>query len=47
MEENEWTTIALLRSTKDQLDGRKVHPKQSYDEVIQELLKPKAAEDTP
>ena len=41
MEENEWTTIALLRSTKDRLDERKVHPKQSYDEVIQELLNPK------
>ena len=39
MEENEWTTIALLRETKDRLDKQKVHPKQSYDEVIQELLK--------
>jgi len=39
MEENEWTTLRLLRDTKDRLAKLKVHHKQSYDEVTQELLK--------
>jgi len=38
MEENEWTSLAIRHSTKDNLEERKIHPKQSYDEVIQGVL---------
>jgi len=37
--QEDWTTIAILRETKKGLDNLKAHPKQSYDEVIQGLLK--------
>ena len=36
--QEEWTTITLLRKTHAELEKRKVHPKQSFDEVIQQLL---------
>ncbi len=32
-------TMKIKISTKKKLDKRKKHPRQSYDEVIQELLK--------
>ena len=36
----ESTTVMKIKiSTKKKLDKLKVHPNQSYDEVIQELLK--------
>lgn len=38
MAENEWTTVAVRHTTKDHLEERKIHPKQSYDEVIQGTL---------
>lgn len=36
---NETTTIMVSRKTQKILENRKVHPNQSYDEVIQQLLK--------
>lgn len=37
--ENETTTIQVKRTTQTTLEQLKVHPNQSYDEVIQMLLK--------
>ena len=39
MKDNEMTTIAVSRSTKEALEKLKVHHNQSYDEVIREILK--------
>ena len=39
MEENEMTTIAISNKTKGYLDKLKVHPNQSYDEAIANLIK--------
>ncbi len=36
--EEELTTIALKRTTLKLLQERKIHPNQSYDEVVIELL---------
>lgn len=35
----ESTTIMIYLDTKAKLDSRKIHPNQSYDEVIKKLLK--------
>jgi len=37
--DNTLTTIALLHSTKNALDKLKIHPNQSYDELLREILK--------
>lgn len=37
--EEEYTTISVKPSTKVMLEKIKVHPNQSYDEVIIEMLK--------
>ncbi len=37
------TTIALSQETKDELEGMKVHPRESYEDVIKRLLKRKEA----
>jgi len=39
MKDDETTTIAVLQSTKEALEKLKVHPNQSYDEVLREILK--------
>jgi|TARA_R100000789_G_scaffold95368_1_gene95861 hypothetical protein len=36
--EEELTTISMKPSTKDMLDKLKIHPNQSYEEVIIKLL---------
>jgi hypothetical protein len=36
---NQLTTISIKGSTKDELDEFKVHPRQSYDEVIGTVIK--------
>ena len=36
-----FTTIAISEDTKGELDKLKVHPNQSYDEVISNILKQK------
>ena len=33
------TTIKISKETKEELDKFKVHPRQSYDEVLQLLIK--------
>jgi len=33
------TTIKIKKETKDDLDLMKIHPRQSYDEVITKLIK--------
>jgi len=33
------TTIKIKKDTKEMLDKRKIHPRQSYDEVLVELIK--------
>ncbi len=38
MEEKQ-TTIAVGESTKELLDKLKIHPNQSYDEIIREIIK--------
>lgn len=35
------TTIAITNETKEKLDKLKVHPNQSYDEVITNILEKK------
>ena len=35
---NKITTIKVDRETKHRLDKLKVHPKESYDEIIQKIL---------
>jgi len=37
--DEEYTTISLMPSTKALLDKIKVHPNQSYDEAIRNLIK--------
>jgi predicted DNA-binding protein len=32
------TTIRLRRETKQMLDGLKIHPRETYDEVIRKLV---------
>lgn len=32
------TTIRVMLGTKERLDAFKLHPRQSYDEVIQDLI---------
>jgi len=32
------TTIKLTKETKERLDKLKVHPKESYDEILQKVL---------
>jgi len=39
--DSETTTILVSKTTQKELQARKIHPNQSYDEVIQELLKEK------
>ena len=39
MKGNETTTIAILQSTKEALEKLKIHPNQSYDELLREILK--------
>ena len=39
LDKNELTTIAVMPSTKALLDKLKVHPNQSYDEIIREIVK--------
>jgi len=41
---SETSTIMVYLDTKDKLDKLKIHPNQSYDEVIQKLLKQKEEE---
>ena len=36
--DEEYTTISLMPSTKALLDKLKVHPNQSYDEIIREII---------
>lgn len=38
MEEG-YTTISVMPSTKEMLEKLKVHPNQSYDEIIREIIK--------
>ena len=35
----EYTSIAIMPSTKALLDKLKIHPNQSYDEIIREIIK--------
>lgn len=39
--ENELTTISLSPGTKDKLEKLKIHPNQSFEEIILELLEKK------
>ena len=39
MEENEMTTIAITNKTRDELEKLKIHPNQSFEEVIAKILK--------
>ena len=32
------TTIGISKETRDRLDRKKIHPRQSYEEVIKRLL---------
>ena len=41
MVENKFTTIRLSHSTKELLDLCKVHPRETYDDVTQRLIKSK------
>jgi len=34
-----WKSIKIKEDTKKALDRLKIHPRQSYDEVIKELIK--------
>ena len=43
---SETSTIMVYLDTKEQLDKRKIHPNQSYDEVIKNLLASTAKEAT-
>lgn len=35
---DEWTTVALKKVTIEKLDKLKIHPKQNFDEVVNNLL---------
>ena len=37
-DEEELTTISLKKKTKTRLDSFKIHPNQSYDEVLNEFM---------
>jgi len=37
--DEEYTTISVMPSTKALLDKIKIHPNQSYDEIIREIIK--------
>ena len=41
MEDDKFITIAIRLSIKKQLDNLKVHPNQSYGEIIMNLIKEK------
>ncbi len=43
--DEELTTISLKPSTKELLDKLKVHPNQSYDEIIRDIIKRIKVED--
>ncbi len=38
MKEEEYTTISIKPSTKAMIDKEKVHPNQSYDEILKEVF---------
>jgi predicted CopG family antitoxin len=38
MSEIKWTTIAIRSEVRDVLDSLKVHPRQSYSEIIVDLV---------
>jgi len=38
MAEENWTTLSLREDTKEKLRKEKVHPNQSFDEVLREVL---------
>jgi len=38
-EEKQMTTISLWQETKEKLDEIKVHHQQSYDDLLQQLIK--------
>ena len=38
MTEENWTTLSLREDTKEKLRDRKIHPNQSFDEVLREVL---------
>ena len=41
------TTLTVSQATKDRLEGRKIHRRQPYDEIIRDLLSTvEMAEDT-
>ena len=37
-EEEKWTTITVRVTTRDRLEQLKIHPKQSYDEILTKML---------
>lgn len=41
---NRYTTIAISRETKQLLIGIKVHPRETYDELIRRLISDKKKE---
>lgn len=38
MKEEEYTTISIKPSTKALIDKEKIHPNQSYDEILKEII---------
>jgi hypothetical protein len=32
------TTITVLKSTREELEKKKIHPRQSFDEIIRQLI---------
>ena len=38
MNEDDMTTISLSIKMRDRLEKRKIHPRQSYEEVVEDLL---------
>jgi len=39
MKNNKLTTISLTEATRKELENRKIHPNQSYEEIIKQILK--------
>ncbi len=38
MKDEKWTTLSVKESTKERIEKEKVHPNQSYDEILNMLL---------